>query len=1029
MDTKPIFNLDDLDAETRALAVSAARRDGITPEEWIQRVIMRRIAATPAPAAETPPAPPSRPAPAPQPQPTARAAEPAQPPRVAPIPSQIRPAPPPPLVTPPAEQPAPPAPEPAEPAQPPRAPASPEAERFDRDSSPLLRHAPSDAPNDTRAAPTGMPRPDMSERPVAAEPRPAPTPPPPPRQDPPAPRPVIAEPAAPPPVSQTAEKPIEKMGDEGLGAGEPDSIQSQLEALARAAESGRFRPSGAAPAEPPIAPPPVEPDSVEPDPDWSAPKSEPREASAEERFSAARQDFEDSDGRSAARDSTQADSRAEDFVSDDFDLKEFDVDTLEPEPEDDGPSADDKAVAESLDALASRVSAGEQNLDEILSPLEQAVRGLERQLESIEHGDTNATDARETPATPAFDRHMAEASAKSPDRQGRDEARDTATDLLATLETMNSRMEAVEHDRTSPQPTEAKPPQPPRDMPFGTMDDAPEAPEKPLPRRPEDPRQPQNKTGNLAEDFPDPIAPLRTAAGRDIDKDDGVLELNDLADDEPLAVRDRREAAAEPFVANPRPTVQKPRPDAAPDAPPGAGRDDGRRVDWFQPIEERPERFERTGSSMRILRAVILAIVLAGALAIAAWFYLRGDETGSLIEDLERLTENPGAIFERGTPPRDMAEPEATTAPQATTPPDGEQKSDTPKDAAAMQGSESGLKENAGSGSTAIPAPPPTPAPETAIVPPPPPAPLTMPQSTERPPITDSLEDRIAWLKGAAQRGNSSAQHDLAVLYAQGNGLEQDYRSAAHWFREAAVQGIANAQYNLGVLHERGLGVQQDPLEALLWYLSAAEQGHAAAQYNVGVAYAEGKGIPQNYPEAIKWFEKSAVQGLPRAQYNLGIMFEDGLGGTPNLVEAARWYAIAARRGEADAQERFTEIKAQLPAEEAAEVERLVAATEIAAQSPASPGIPAANPGAAVQDEMAPPPPARPASGGATDQSQLAEIQTILNRLNFDAGPADGLMGDRTRFAIREYQTTMGLDVTGEPSQSLLENLRKVAGR
>jgi TPR repeat protein len=1001
MDTKSIFNLDDLDAETRALAVSAARRDGITPEEWIQRVIMRRIAATPAPAAETPPAPPSRPEPAPAPQTTVRAAEPAQPPGVAPIPSQARPAPPP-------------------PPPPPHAPASPEAERFDRNSSRLPHHA----PNDARAAPTGMPRPDMSVSPVAAEPRPAPTPPP--RQDPPAQRPVIAEPATPPPVSQTAEwpaeKPIEKMGDEGAGVREPDSIQSQLEALARAAESGRFRPSGATPAEPPIAPP-----SVEPGPDWSAPKREPREASSEERFSAARQDFEDSDGRSAARDPTQADSRAEGFVSVDFDLKEFEVGTLE--PEDDGPSADNKAAAGALDALASRVSAGEQNLDEILSPLEQAVRGLERQLESIEHGDTDATDVRETPATPAFDRHMAEASAKSPDRQGRDEVRETATDLLAMLETMNSRMEAAEHDRTSPQTAEAKPPRPSRDMPFGTMDDAPEAPENPLPRRREDPRQPQNKAGNLAEDFPDPIAPLRTAAGRDIDKDDSVLELNDLADDEPPAVRDRREAAAEPFVANPRPTVQKPRPDAAPDAPPGAGRDDGRRVDWFQPIEERPERFEHTGSSMRILRAVILAVVLAGALAIAAWFYLRGDETGRLINELERLTENPGAIFERGTPPRDMAEPEATAAPQATTPPDGGQKSDTPKDAAAMQGGESGLKENTGSGSTAIPAPPPTPAPETATAPPPPPAPLAMPQSANRPPITDSLEDRIAWLKDASQRGNSSAQHDLAVLYAQSNGLEQDYRSAAYWFREAAVQGIANAQYNLGVLHERGLGVQQDPLESLLWYLSAAEQGHAAAQYSVGVAYAEGKGIPQNYPEAIKWFEKSAAQGLPRAQYNLGIMFEDGLGGTPDLVEAARWYAIAARRGEADAQERFPEIKAQLTAEEAAEVERLVAATEIATQSPASPGIPAANPGAAAQDEIAPLPPSRPASGGATDQSQLAEIQTILNRLNFDAGPADGLMGDRTRFAIRKYQTTMRLDVTGEPSQSLLENLREVAGR
>jgi peptidoglycan hydrolase-like protein with peptidoglycan-binding domain len=38
-------------------------------------------------------------------------------------------------------------------------------------------------------------------------------------------------------------------------------------------------------------------------------------------------------------------------------------------------------------------------------------------------------------------------------------------------------------------------------------------------------------------------------------------------------------------------------------------------------------------------------------------------------------------------------------------------------------------------------------------------------------------------------------------------------------------------------------------------------------------------------------------------------------------------------------------------------------------------------------------------------------------------------MGERTRYAIREYQTTMGLDVTGEASTALLENLREVAGR
>src|SRR5690606_22037785 len=42
----------------------------------------------------------------------------------------------------------------------------------------------------------------------------------------------------------------------------------------------------------------------------------------------------------------------------------------------------------------------------------------------------------------------------------------------------------------------------------------------------------------------------------------------------------------------------------------------------------------------------------------------------------------------------------------------------------------------------------------------------------------------------------------------------------------------------------------------------------------------------------------------------------------------------------------------------------------------------------------------------------------------FDAGPADGLMGNRTRQAIDAYQRANGLLATGQPSQSLLDHIR-----
>jgi hypothetical protein len=52
-------------------------------------------------------------------------------------------------------------------------------------------------------------------------------------------------------------------------------------------------------------------------------------------------------------------------------------------------------------------------------------------------------------------------------------------------------------------------------------------------------------------------------------------------------------------------------------------------------------------------------------------------------------------------------------------------------------------------------------------------------------------------------------------------------------------------------------------------------------------------------------------------------------------------------------------------------------------------------------------------------------IQTRLNALGFDAGPADGLIGPRTRDAIRRFQSDRGIPPTGAITFDLLERLRE----
>jgi TPR repeat protein len=66
-------------------------------------------------------------------------------------------------------------------------------------------------------------------------------------------------------------------------------------------------------------------------------------------------------------------------------------------------------------------------------------------------------------------------------------------------------------------------------------------------------------------------------------------------------------------------------------------------------------------------------------------------------------------------------------------------------------------------------------------------------------------------------------------LYAEGQGVKQDFAEAANWYRKAADQEYAGAQNELGSLYENGQGVPQDYTEAANWYRKAAGHGVVGA--------------------------------------------------------------------------------------------------------------------------------------------------------------------------------------------------------
>jgi len=256
-----------------------------------------------------------------------------------------------------------------------------------------------------------------------------------------------------------------------------------------------------------------------------------------------------------------------------------------------------------------------------------------------------------------------------------------------------------------------------------------------------------------------------------------------------------------------------------------------------------------------------------------------------------------------------------------------------------------------------------------------------------------------------AQSGVAAAQFNLGVQYAEGQGVPQDYAQAVKWFRKAAEQGDAAAQYNLGIMYGKGLGVPQDYAKAERWYRKAAEQGRATAQYFLGVQYAEGQGVPQDYAEAVKWFRKAAEQGDAAAQFNLGVRYGKGQGVPQDYVRAHMWTNLAAAQGQEFAAKNRDIMDKRMTRAQIAEAQRLAQNWRPKQQATVTTS----------------------STRSATNRGHIARTQRNLAALGYDPGLADGILGPKTRAAIRAFQAREGLPVTGVISESLEAALRSAS--
>ncbi len=141
------------------------------------------------------------------------------------------------------------------------------------------------------------------------------------------------------------------------------------------------------------------------------------------------------------------------------------------------------------------------------------------------------------------------------------------------------------------------------------------------------------------------------------------------------------------------------------------------------------------------------------------------------------------------------------------------------------------------------------------------------------------LELAVKWLKKSAEQDYTKALFDLAILYEDAYGVEEDYEMAMNLFFKAAEKGYTKALTHIADCYFNGEILNCDGEKAYEYYKKAANLGDAYGQYMLAKYFIYEK-FDENKRAEIEaeYYKKSADQGFAPAQYELSLLYENGRG-------------------------------------------------------------------------------------------------------------------------------------------------------
>jgi localization factor PodJL len=218
-----------------------------------------------------------------------------------------------------------------------------------------------------------------------------------------------------------------------------------------------------------------------------------------------------------------------------------------------------------------------------------------------------------------------------------------------------------------------------------------------------------------------------------------------------------------------------------------------------------------------------------------------------------------------------------------------------------------------------------------------------------------------------------------------------------------------------------------DMKAAIREFLPAAQAEDSRAQFLLAQIYERTDRTPKGQSDAVMWYRRAAVNGVVAAMRRLGDIYGEGRGGHNDPVQAYAWYDLASSRlsPHRDQLSRLRDDLATKMPTSALDHARHVAFYWRANTSKIGTMIPAPRPPPDPKDTVDAIESLKTADkeSGPAAPARVRRVQTALASRGYDVGPIDGIMGSRTRAAIRAFQSDQGLEADGRLSAGLIEKL------